>query len=94
MKNEDLRFAVVVESHNDQGEKQRTAIDAHCTRSNVLRIAESLGINLNYNSPYQMRKEKMYLIEKPFIGKIWERNFVAIGEFIHEPLLCIKRLEI
>ena len=92
MKNEDLRFSVYVESQNGQGEKQRTAINSFSKRSDVLRIAESLGINLNYNSPYQMRKEKMYLIEKPFIAKIWEYNFISIGEFRHEPLLCIKRL--
>lgn len=93
MKNEDLRFSVVIESHNDQGEKQRTAINAHCTRSNVLRISESLGIKLNYNSPYQMGKEKMYLIDVEYRQHIRGTYHVILGEFIHNPLLCIKRLD-
>jgi hypothetical protein len=92
MKKEDLRFSVVIESHNDQGEKQRTAINSHCTRSSVLRISESLGIKLNYNSPYQMRKEKMYLIDIEFHQIIRNKHFVILGEFIHNPLLCIKRI--
>ena len=93
MKNDDLRFSVYVESHNDQGEKQRTAINSACNRSEVLKISESLGIKLNYNSPYQMRKEKMYLIDIEFRKFIRTKYLVVLGEFIHEPLLCIKRLD-
>jgi hypothetical protein len=93
MKNEDLRFSVVIESHNDQGEKQRTAVNMSCTRLGVLRIAESLGIKLNYNSPYRMRKEKMYLIDMKYRQIIRGTYHVILGEFAHNPLLCIKRLD-
>jgi len=92
MKNEDLRFSVFVESHNGLGEKQRSPIDEHCSRSRVISISESLGIELSYNSPYSMHKEKQYPIEKEYAPKIRNNHFIIIGEFKYEPLLCIKRL--
>lgn len=92
MKKENLVFSIYIESHNDTGEKQKTHVGIFPTRWDVIKIAESLGINLNYNSPYQMRKEKMYLIEQQFRYAIREKHFITLGEFYHNPLLCIKRL--
>jgi hypothetical protein len=88
-----IKFSVAIESFNDQGEKQRTDIfGEYCTKSEVLNIAYSLGIKLSPTHLYSMQKERMYLIETEYRPYIRNQYFITLGEFIHEPLLCIKRL--
>jgi len=88
MKQEIICFTVTVSAHDKNGEKICIEVRSLAKRTEVVSLAHSVGIEIQFHAPYSMTKEKSYPIKaqdaEKFLG-------VCMGEFIYEPHINIVR---
>jgi hypothetical protein len=85
-------FELHIESYNDQGEKVRLKLDGMCDVYRASQYCEYFGLKFSLPTLYRMKVEKKYGLNLNATEQGFWRQGIRLGEFRHEPLLCVRRL--